>query len=117
MKWYSRRPGRPQGSKTKQATPGKKRAREFIELQIDKELRPTRAAKLISEKYGVEVAQIFKDTSRHQEAIVREAWAEADRAKRDFEEILAATIGPHMPNDVRSICAWIALTSLKGQRI
>lgn len=116
MEWYEKKRGRPKGSKTKETTPGKKRAREFIEFRLDNELKPTKAAEAIGAKHGVETCQIFKDEKRHRESICRDLWAEADQARRNYEDMLAAQIGPKRPNDVRSLlCAFV--NALKGQSI
>ena len=118
---YGKR-GRPSGSKTKADTPGKKRAREYFDFRIEMDLRPTEAAKVVAEKhsvekYGVETSQIFKDAKRHEASITREAWAEADLARRNYEEMLATTIGPNMPTDARQIVDWIIVTKLRNQRM
>jgi hypothetical protein len=88
-----------------------------MDLQLEENLRPTKAATFTSEKYGVEAAQIFKDASRHRESIEVEAWADAEKAKRDYEEMLAATIGPQMPSDSRTLFSWAIRIALKGQSI
>lgn len=89
----------------------------YFDLRLEKEIRSTKAADAVAEIHGVETFQIFKDAKRHEESITREAWAEADQAKRNYEEMLASTIGPNQPKDARQLTAWIISTTLKGQRL
>lgn len=117
MEWYERKKGRPVGSKTKASTPGKKRAREFLDLMFDNDLRATNAASLISEKHGVETYQVFKDEKRHRDSIIADCWKEAEQTRRDYEALLSSTIGPEIPSDAKTLVQWVAATALRGQRI
>ena len=88
-----------------------------MDYRFDNNLRPTKAAKEIAEKHGVETCQIFKDEKRHQKSIRSDLQLEANQAKRDYEETLSAMIGPKLPNDARTRIFWSAINSLRGHNI
>ncbi len=85
-----------------------------MDYRFDNNLRPTKAAKEIAEKHGVETCQIFKDERRHRKSIGIDLQIEANQAKRDYEEMLSAMIGPKLPNDARTLIYRSAINALKG---
>lgn len=122
MEWYEKKRGRPSGSKTRLMTPGKKRAKEFFDLQLDAGLKPTKAAKKVAEQHStrnnaVEPSQIFKDAKRHHDSLVADEWAAALEAKKQFEELQSSMIGPQQPNDANVLVEWIAINVFRGHRL
>lgn len=108
-----RKPGRPVGSVTRGNTVGKKRARQYYDLLIDTEKRPSEAAKLVSDKFDVPVYQVFKDAKRHGPAIVDEIAREAETIEAENSELAASLTGPVEPHI--QMMLRISLAGLKGE--
>lgn len=106
--------GRPKGSATRAATPGRKRAKEFLDLVFESDVKKTHAARAIAEKYGVETYQIFKDSGRHYQFLTDEAWQEAEQAAREYDVRRSiAEMGPHLPGDGIACLYRAAIAGLK----
>ena len=120
MEWYERKRGRPPGSKTSVTTPGKKRAKEFLDLMFDAELRPTQAAKQIASRHStknndVDPSQIFKDVKRHYATLAAEEQVSATKAEMLFNDLQSAMIGPQLPSDADELVVRAILNSISGQ--
>jgi len=110
-----RKPGRPKGAKTKAPTPGKKRAEKFLELKLDRSLRPTAAASAIANQFSVAIEQVFKDAKRHEHTIAHDVFNEAMELERQVEARRAIMeMGPHEPRDARALVYHIMANALKG---
>ncbi len=75
--------GRPVGSKTTTETLGKKRARDYMDIDMP----AAKAASVVAEKYGIPEFQVFKDFKRHGKSII-------DATMHEYE---ASKIGPPKP--------------------
>ncbi|MDD2663858.1 MAG: hypothetical protein PHD19_08860 [Dechloromonas sp.] len=105
--------GRPKGATTRAATPGRVRAKEFFHL-IESDVRATRAAELIAEKWGVETCQIFKDRRRHEKPLTDEVRQEANETERHRDALRAAVeMGPHLPKNPFVLVFWAAARALR----
>lgn len=115
MEWYEKKRGRPKGSKTRAETPGRKRARDYFDQRYDEDKRPTEAASIVSEKFGVEQYQVFKDAKRHEKHIAQELHEENERMRLVLEARQSVMdMGPHVPKSSRIYIAWMFLNALKG---
>ena len=142
MEWYEKKRGRPKGSKTQAATPGRKRAREFLDMLFETDIQVTKCASLVAERHGAETFQIFKDARRHDQSVTADLWQEAEQAKANFKEYFAhesagesldefiarfdseieeieliLAMGPHLPKDTKIIRRWTSRNESKGYLI
>ena len=142
MEWYEKKRGRPKGSKTKAATPGRKRAREFFDMRFETVASPTSCAMAIADKFNTEPYQVFKDAARHEQSVAADVWQEAEQAKAELEKSFAQAypgesfdefisrfdseieevesilvMGPHLPKDTKIIRRWTSRNASKGYLI
>ncbi len=142
MECHEKKRGRPKGSKTKEATPGRKRARKFFDMLFETDIQITKCASLVAEQNGVDTFQIFKDARRHDQSVTADLWQEAEQAKANFEESFAhesagesldefiarfdseieeveliLAMGPHLPKEAKIIHRWTSRNESKGYLI